>query len=102
MSTTGGNYRTNPEDVEDGHRYKMRIEGENYYVWFSPSSISITGPHENRPDRLKTRLILEEFCRQMSSIMGGHDVQEIKRDVGTVGEHQGVETEGRTAQIVCG
>jgi len=68
-----------PPDVEDGKRYRIKIDGRSYYVVLTDQSISVAFAFENRQDEAKTRSILEQFCNAVSKIMTeDHDVSKIK------------------------
>ena len=57
------------EEVNNGKRYRIRIDDVNYYVWLSDTSVSVSYAFENREEQIKTRTILEKFCVELSRIM---------------------------------
>lgn len=56
-------------DVEDGLRRRVEIDGKNYYMFVSHTTIDITVPDENRDDNLKQRTILDELCLHASALL---------------------------------
>lgn len=53
---------------DDCVRRRVEIDGKNYYVVVGETFVDITPPRENRPENLKTRVMLETLCREITSI----------------------------------
>lgn len=67
MPEIGDNFA--PEAVEDGKRYRVKIEGRSYYVLLTETSVTVSYQYENWEEDIKTRTILEKFCAALSNIM---------------------------------
>ena len=79
------------EGVEDGRRYRIKIDGKSYYVWVGEASVSVAYAYENREDNIKTRTVLEKFCSELSKIMQGEkDVREAGGNVKGTGRCEGI------------
>ena len=57
------------EEVEDGKRYRIKIDGASYYVWLADTSVSVAFAFENREENIRTRTVLEKFCTELSRVM---------------------------------
>ena len=91
------------EAVEDGRRYRIKIDGKSYYVWVGEASVSVAYAFENREDDIKTRTVLEKFCTELSKIMKGEKhVRETGGNVDGVGSCTRNEDKRGTAPEVCG
>jgi len=77
--------------VDDGKRYRIRIDGVSYYVVLTDVSISVSYAYENREENVKTRTVLEKFCEKLSTIMQEqNNVQKTVVNDSTVGASAGV------------
>jgi len=54
-----------------GIRKCVQINGENYYLFISPHGVSATVPHENWPERMQERLIVETICGVIDEVLSG-------------------------------
>lgn len=50
-------------------RRRVEIAGENFYVIVGHDFVQATIPHENRPDNLQLREVVEVLCGAISDIM---------------------------------
>lgn len=57
--------------VDTGKRVKTVIDGENYYMMVGENSLTITCPHENRPDRKTERAVLDSLAETVTVARGG-------------------------------
>lgn len=92
------------EAVEDGKRYRIKIDGNSYYVWLSDISVSVAYAYENREDNIKTRTILEKFCAELSRVMKErHDnIRQAVLATHGIGERTGDESKAGSPPEVCG
>ena len=91
------------QPAEDGSRYKIRIDGINYYVFLSDTSLSVSYAYENREENITTRTILEKFCAKLSKIMEErNNVRKALVNDSTVGASNGIESKDGTPKEVCG
>lgn len=91
------------QPVDDGKRYRIRIDDVSYYVILTDVSISVSYAFENREENIKTRTVLEKFCTGLSKIMQEKDnVQKALGNVVAIGTDTGVESQVGVAKEVCG
>ncbi len=58
------------KDVEDCTRHRVTMkDGTNFYFIMGKDFIQCTPPFENRPENLKTRVLLDSFCDAVSEAM---------------------------------
>ena len=88
--------------VDDGKRYKLDIDGVNFYVLLTDVSVSVHYAYENREENIKTRTILEKFCAGLSKIMENNNVQKALGNVAVSGSGERIESKDRVAKEVCG
>jgi len=89
--------------VDDGKRYRIKIDGVSWYVILTDVSISVSYAYENREENIKTRTILEKFCTKLSTIMQErNDVREAMGNDSTVGVSSRVESKDSSPKEVCG
>lgn len=50
-------------------RKRITINDENYYLVVGKDFVMATVPHQNRPDRLNERIIVERICEEISFLM---------------------------------
>jgi hypothetical protein len=53
-----------------GIRRRVNIFDENYYIVVTPTSVECTVPHENRPDQIQTRMVVDKICEEITKTMG--------------------------------
>lgn len=90
-----------PEFLDDGKRYRVKIDDRSYYVIFTPISVSVAYAFENREEDIKTRTILEKFCTELSKIMEAERVSQTSGDVKKIGNIEGIEVSESTSTEVC-
>ena len=91
------------QPVDDGKRYRIKIEGVSYYVIITDVSISVSYAYENREENIKTRTILEKFCERISKIMQEEkNVREAMGNVTGTGECSRIESKDSAPPEVCG
>lgn len=56
---------------EDCKRYRVKIDGQNYYLTKGENFQMATVPFENRPEMLKERLSVDRICDAFTEAMGG-------------------------------
>ena len=52
-------------------RRRVEIGGENFYVIVGKDFVQATIPHENRPDNMQLREVVEVLCGAITEMMGG-------------------------------
>lgn len=57
------------QDKQIGKRRRIKIDGQNYYMFVSHTTIDITMPEENRDDNLDQREILDQLCLHASALL---------------------------------
>ncbi len=57
------------ESPEECVRKKVVIAGENYYLVVGRSFVDVTVAHENRPENLEKRLMLQTLCDEITSVL---------------------------------
>ncbi len=57
------------EPPEECVRKKVVIAGENYYLVVGRSFVDVTVAHENRPENLEKRLMLQTLCDEITSVL---------------------------------
>lgn len=88
--------------IDEGSRYRIRIDGVSYYVVLTDVSISVSYAYENREEDIKTRTVLEKFCSELSKIMQEKDnVRKAMVNDSTVGASERVKSKDRTPKEVC-
>lgn len=90
-----------PEFVDDGKRYRVKIDSRSYYVILTPTSVQIAYAYENREEDIKTRTVLEKFCQELSKIMEAEHVSKTSQNAKPVGNVEGIEVEESTSTQVC-
>ena len=50
-------------------RKRVVISGENYYLVVGRSFVDVTVAHENRPENLEKRLMLQTLCDEITSVL---------------------------------
>lgn len=88
--------------VDEGKRYKIVIDGVNYYVLLTDISVSVHYAYENREENIKTRTVLEKFCAGLSKIMEENNVQKTLGNVAVPGSSKRIESKDGATQEVCG
>ena len=59
-----------PVDVpEDCVRKRVVIDGENFYLVVGKTFVDVTVAHENRPENLKKRLMLQTLCDEITTVL---------------------------------
>ena len=58
---------------EKAIRKRIEIDGENLYLIVWKTGAEATVPHENRPENLKLRIIVDKICSEITEIQGGMD-----------------------------
>jgi len=57
---------------EECKRHKVTLRnGENFYFIMGNDFIQCSPPFENRPENMKTRMLLDDFCDAITKVMGG-------------------------------
>jgi hypothetical protein len=57
---------------EDCKRHRVELRnGDNFYFMMGENFIQCCPPNENRPENLKTRMLLDDFCDAITKVMGG-------------------------------
>lgn len=62
---------TQPIPNDDGKRKKVVVDDENWYLTIGKKFLTVTVPHENRPDRREKRLVLDVLCEHVYSVDRG-------------------------------
>lgn len=57
------------QEVDDCIRRRVEIGGQNFYLMVGKRFVDCTVPHENRPESLELREIVETLCREITEIM---------------------------------
>lgn len=57
------------QEVDDCKRRRVEIGGQNFYLMVGKTFVDVTVPHENRPESLPLREIVETLCREITNIM---------------------------------
>jgi len=52
-------------------RKRVIIDNENYYIAQSPTSVHVTVPFENRPERKRERKVVDILCQTVLNISNG-------------------------------
>jgi hypothetical protein len=52
-------------------RRRIEIGGENFYLVVGQNFVVCTVPHENRPENLQVRQIVETICETITDMQGG-------------------------------
>ncbi len=59
-------------DIDDCARHRVVMkDGTRFYFILGKDFIQCTPPFENRPENLKTRMILDSFCDAVTKALGG-------------------------------
>lgn len=52
-----------------GKRRRIEIAGENYYLFVGDRHVDCTIPHENRPENIEQRVLINTLCKEISKLM---------------------------------
>lgn len=58
-------------DEQPCTRRRVVIGNENFYLLVGADFVMATIPHENRPDNMPLREIVEKLCEVITEMMGG-------------------------------
>ena len=59
-------------NVDTCKRHKVTLrDGSNFYFIMGKDFIQCSPPFENRPENVKTRMLLDDFCDAITKAMGG-------------------------------
>lgn len=61
---------------DDCKRYKVVIDGENFYLTVGANFAEATVPRENSRDKEKLRKIVDTLCKTITKALGGEIVEE--------------------------
>lgn len=65
------------QEIDNGHRRLVTIDGENFYLYVSKRAVFCTVPRENDPIMTKTRQIAETICQEITRFLEDPEEWEI-------------------------
>ena len=63
-------------EAEQCRRRRVEIGGHNFYLIVGKTFIDATIPHENRPENMELRQIIDTLCLEVSALMAEEENNE--------------------------